>query len=165
MKVKTLMTRDLTRCSPETTLEAAGLKMREIDSGILPVVRNGKPVGVITDRDICLALTERNRRPSDVTVGDVMSRSLWAASEEDDLSKALALMKTRHVRRLPVLDSEDGLVGILSMNDVILHAKRIGNDHAVSYNEALETLKAICEHRYAARPAQSADVTQIVRSF
>src|SRR6266542_4171953 len=165
MRVESVMTGNVIRCNPETKLEAAVLKRREIDSGILPVVRNEKPVGVITDRDICLALTERNRRPSDVTVGEVMSRSLWTAYEDDDTSKALALMQARHVRRLPVLNSEEMLAGILSMNDIVLHAEKTGNGQAVSYKDALETLKAICEHRYPAKPVEPVDVTELARSL
>ncbi|HTO74494.1 MAG TPA: CBS domain-containing protein [Thermoanaerobaculia bacterium] len=163
MKVKSIMARDVTFCGPETTLfEAAGM-MRQIDSGILPVLREGELVGVITDRDIAVALGERDRRASEVRVDDAMSRGVYACRAEDRLSSALATMKMKRVRRLPVLDQTGRLCGILSMNDVILGCRATGDGGTELELEALETLRAVCEHRYPPRPAEGPDVTELAR--
>lgn len=165
MKVKSLMTRVVTSCEPQSTLEEAGRTMRSIDSGVLPVLDHGQVAGVITDRDICIALTEHDRRGSEVRVAEVMSRGAWTCSETDSVRKALATMRAKRVRRLPVLDSNGGLAGILSINDVLRHAAKTGDGPGVSSEEALETLQRIGEHRYPAAPAPPADVTELARSF
>jgi signal-transduction protein with cAMP-binding, CBS, and nucleotidyltransferase domain len=137
--------------------------MRGIDSGVLPVMQKGRAVGVITDRDICLALAERDRRPSEVTVGEAMSRGVLTCVEQDGVRETLATMRARRVRRLPVIDTAGRLCGILSINDVIRHTEQAGDGQAVSYEDTVKTLQHICEHRYPAAPAKPADVTELAR--
>jgi hypothetical protein len=72
-------------------------------------------------------------------------------------------MKAKRVRRLPVLDAQRGLRGILSMNDVLLHAEPSGDGQAVSYEDAVRTLQSICEHRYPVPQKKPADVTELAR--
>ncbi len=163
MKVNAIMTHEVTPCAPETSLCEAARTMREIDSGVLPVLRNGKVVGVITDRDICMALGECEQGAPRMSVGEKMSRSVFSCSEEDSIEEAFQTMKAKRVRRLPVLDAKQRLRGMLSMNDVILHAEESGNDRAVSYEDAVRTLQAICEHRYPPRPKKPEDVTELAR--
>lgn len=163
MKVKSIMTRNPKFCGPETTVSEAARMMREIDAGVLPVVREGEVVGVITDRDIAVTLGERDRRGSEVAVGDVMSRGAHVCRSEDNLSSALTTMKEKRVRRLPVLQENGALCGILSTNDVILHCDEPADGRAVAYWDALETLRSICEHRYPTRLAVPPDVTALDR--
>lgn len=127
--------------------------MREADCGALPVVHKGKALGMITDRDICLTLAERNRVPSELRVAEGMSKALYACSEEDEVGKALATMRGRQVRRLPVVDGNGALRGIVSLNDVALHTAEKCDARAVPYGESMRTLKAICEDRHAGQPA------------
>lgn len=162
MKVKAIMTRAVRWCTPETTAREAALAMRQVDCGILPVLRKGKPVGVVTDRDVCLALAERDCRPGELPVGDAMSRCLWACREDDDVQTALDTMRARRVRRLPVLDATGDLRGILSMNDVAREA-RPGVDGGVTEEDALRALQAIGEHRYPAGKEDNVDVTALSR--
>ena len=152
MKVKEIMTRDARSCAPETSVREAAATMREADCGALPVVHKGKTSGMSTDRDICLALAERNRLPSDLQVEEAMSRALYACAKEDGVEKALATMRGHQVRRLPVVDGNGVLRGIVSLNDVALHAVEKGDGHAIAYGEAMKTFKAICGHRHAAPP-------------
>ena len=152
MKVKDIMTRSAMSCTPETSVREAAEIMRAADCGALPVVYKAKTSGMITDRDICLALAERNRAPSELRVEEVMSRVLYACAEEDGVEKALATMRGHQVRRLPVVDAKGALRGIVSLNDVALHTAEKGDARAIPDEEAMRTLKAICGHRRAAPP-------------
>jgi CBS domain-containing protein len=146
-RVEDVMQREPVVATPAMTLDQAGQKMAVVDCGFLPVIDEaGKVVGVLTDRDVCLALTSRNRRPIEVEVRQVMSGSVAYSRAEDELSAALALMAERKVRRLPVLDAADGLVGILSVDDVLLEARHDGEAGHPSYEEVASTLQTICRH-------------------
>jgi CBS domain-containing protein len=145
MKVKDLMTKEPKTCTPETTLAAAAQLMWEGDCGILPVVDDGELVGVITDRDMYIALATQNARASHLRIGAV-ARTLVATCEpEDDVRVALDRMKQARVRRLPVVGFGRTVLGILSMNDIVLAAS---DDSGVSAEEVVDTLRAICGHHH-----------------
>src|SRR3970040_2346044 len=101
MKVKDIMTAEPRTCSPGTNLAAAAALMLDGDCGILPVVDKGKLVGVVTDRDMFIALATRNKLPSQVTVGDVARKPVWTCGPDDEVHAALPTMKAHQVRRLP----------------------------------------------------------------
>jgi len=149
MKVEQIMRGEARTVSPGSNLAAAGRLMAEVGCGVLPVVGEaGRVVGVVTDRDLCLALARLDRRPSEITVAQVMGREVHACAVGDDLQRALATMATFHVRRLPVLSPDGALHGILSLDDVALHAHaqvaaELGD---VLYADVARTLAAICEH-------------------
>ena len=115
------MCRPVSSCGEETSLSAAARLMEENDCGALPVMKNGRLVGIVTDRDMCLAIT----RPSaaDTPVREVMTSRVATCKADDDVRVALATMAARQVRRLPVLDERGGVAGILSMDDVVLRAE------------------------------------------
>ena len=144
MKVREIMTANPQSCGPDVTLDAAAHAMWEADCGILPVQDNGKLVGVVTDRDMYIALATRNRLPSQITVGEVATGSVATCQADDDVLAALATMKQKSVRRLPVV-GPDGktLVGILSMNDIVLAT---GAKKGIGTEAVVETLQAICAH-------------------
>jgi CBS domain-containing protein len=142
MKVKEIMTAEPKTASPGTTLAAAAHLLWDADCGILPVVEGGKPIGVVTDRDMYVALATRNKPASQITVGDVTSGTVWACGPDDDVHVALDTMRARRVRRLPVV-ADGSLVGIISMNDVVLAA---GAGNALGNDEVVDTFKAICAH-------------------
>jgi CBS domain-containing protein len=150
MKVREIMTAQPKTASRNTTLAAAAQLLWGADCGILPVVDDGKLVGVVTDRDMYVALATRNTPASQVTIGDVATNKVWACGPDDDVHVALDTMASQRVRRLPV--TQDGaLVGVLSLNDLVLAA---GADKAVRNDEVVATLKAICAH--PAAPAAAA---------
>ena len=151
MKVREIMTAQPKTASPGTTLAAAAHLLWDADCGILPVVEGSKLVGVVTDRDMYVALATRNKPASQITVGDVASGAVWACGPDDEVQVALETMKTRRVRRLPVVEA-GALVGVISMNDVVLAA---GAGKAVRNEEVVDALKAICAHP-AATPAAAA---------
>jgi CBS domain-containing protein len=150
MKVGDIMTREVGSCGLDTTLAAAARIMWEQDCGAVPVLdAEGRAIGIITDRDICMALTTRNHLASELAVGDVVGGALTSVGPEDDVSDALSKMQAGQLRRLPVVDGEGKLVGILSLNDVVLNSKRGKSKKRkhVSHGEVMKTLKALSQHR------------------
>ncbi|HTM02267.1 MAG TPA: CBS domain-containing protein [Vicinamibacterales bacterium] len=146
MTVKELVTRDVKSCSPDTDLATAATMMWDGDCGVVPVVNEERRVvGMLTDRDICIAAATRGAKPSDVRVRDVMSQDLASCRLTDNVDDAMTRMKTARVRRLPVLDDHGHLAGILSLNDVAMRAECRPNA-AVSGEAFLNTLKAISTH-------------------
>jgi len=151
MKVRDLMTTDVKSCSSDTNLAAAASRMWEGDCGALPVVDDhGKFIGMITDRDICMAVATRPRLASDILVCEVISGSIYVCHPTDEVQLALKTMGKEKVRRLPVVNDKGILQGILSTNDIILHTEE-GRDKGIpvlSYGDVISTQKAICEHRF-----------------
>ena len=142
MKVREIMTSDVKTCRAETNLAEAVKFMWERDCGVLPVVKaDGKVTGMITDRDICVAIATRGRTADRIAVHDVATGKLCTCAADDDAIVALQMMKSERVRRLPVVDAEGRLKGILSLNDVITHTG------AASSTEIVSTMASICEHR------------------
>jgi CBS domain-containing protein len=145
MKIKDLMTSELRTCSPSTNLATAAALMLDADCGILPVVEDGKLVGIVTDRDLYIALATRNKLASQVTVGEVARTRVVTCSPDDDVHAALGTMKDQRVRRLPVEGFGGTLVGIISMNDILLAA---GPRRDVRPNDVVDTLQGICTHHH-----------------
>lgn len=148
MKVKEVMTPDARAVWLTESLSAAAQSMWENDCGILPVIKDGKKViGLITDRDICMATAIRDRNPSNISVEEVMNGTVFSVSPDDDVNKALDIMREHKIRRLPVVNEEGDLEGILSMNDIVLHAKTSnGKKPPIDYAAVVKTYQAICEH-------------------
>src|SRR4029077_16150960 len=114
-RVRDLMSREVITCTPDMELARVGWLMWEGDCGSLPVVREGKIAGMITDRDLCMAAAMKPRPCTEIRVAEAMSAGDVALVREDgSLEDALARMAERRVRRLPVLNAAGDLVGILS---------------------------------------------------
>lgn len=145
MKVKDIMTKEPRTCTGDTTVAAAASLLWEGDCGILPVVEDGKLVGVVPDRDMYIALATRNARPSQLKVGAVARTTVAACEPEDDVHRALATMKHERVRRLPVVGFGGTVLGVVSMNDILLAA---GAGKPVRSEEVVDTLQAICAHHH-----------------
>jgi CBS domain-containing protein len=107
--------------SGSTVMEAARL-MRDEDTGIVPVVEGERLVGTVTDRDIAIRVVAEGRSPESVTVGEIASRELVTIDPQQDLDEALRLMARHQVRRLPVVEEDGKLVGIVAQADVAKHA-------------------------------------------
>ena len=153
MIVKDLAAFDVKSCTADTDLATVAKIMWDCDCGAAPVVNEDrKVIGMITDRDICIAAATRSASPADLKVRDVMSGDVYACGIGDDVRTALKTMKERRVRRLPVLDGQERLAGIISMNDLVMRAEcRTGAD--VPGEQFLATLKSICTHSREAVPA------------
>jgi CBS domain-containing protein len=130
MNVERVMSNVVRSCTPDHPLACAAQLMWEGDCGCVPIVDDGGHVmGMITDRDICMATYLNARIPQELRVGDFMSRDVLACSPHDTIADATAMMRRAQVRRLPVADAEGRLVGILSLTDVATVAARPGNGH------------------------------------
>lgn len=120
MNVRDVMTKEAARCTPDINLGAAVEILWNSDCAMLPVIdTHEKIVSVITERDICIALGTRNRLPGEITVGEVATKRAICCSSTDDVRSALAKMLEAKVRRLPVVNAEGRLEGILTMDDVV----------------------------------------------
>ncbi len=145
MNVKDLMTTDPHTCALDTNLAAAAALMLDGDCGILPVVDDGRLVGVVTDRDLYIALATRNQQASRVTVGEVVQTPVITCGPEDNVHEALTKMKHHLVRRLPVEGFGGTVIGVISMNDILLAA---GARAPVRDAEVVNALQAICAHHH-----------------
>ncbi|MGK6320429.1 CBS domain-containing protein [Sphingomonas sp. DT-204] len=117
MKVNECMTREVRIVDPDQTLEQAARTMADIDAGILPVGENDRLVGIVTDRDIAIRGVARGCQPS-AKVREVMSPEILYCFEDDDIEDVLNNMAQIQVRRLPVLDRNKRLVGVVSITDL-----------------------------------------------
>jgi len=150
MKVQGIMTQEVQCCGPDTNLAAAAKMMWDSDCGALPVSNiEGHLLGVITDRDICMAVATRNKPASEITVWETVSVKAYTCLVSDDVHTALGIMKREKVRRLPVVDENGILQGMLAMNDLVLRAEETKSRKApeLSFEDVMWTLKAISAHR------------------
>jgi CBS domain-containing protein len=153
MKVQELMTVSVEACTPDTDLATAALMMWRRDCGAVPVVDPGtrKLVGMVTDRDICISLATSSHRPDERSVGDIVGLGAYAIGPDTDVREAMLAMQRHQVRRLAVTDAHGQLVGIVSLNDLILHAENGGPVEAhVAIPDLMRTLKTVCQHRATA---------------
>lgn len=149
MKVKDVMTPNATAIWLTESLADAARLMWENDCGVLPIIKDGqKVIGIITDRDICMAAAVRDRNPSDISVKEVMTSNVYSVKPEDEIDAALQIMQLHRIRRLPVVNPEGELEGILSMNDIVLNAKVPNGTPAdsIDYGDVVKTYQAICQH-------------------
>lgn|SRR5689334_2249888 len=133
-------------CRPENNLGSATELMWTGNCGFLPVLNaEGNVVGVITDRDICIALGTRGLAAGEVLVNGVMSQKVFLCAPEDDVHLALRIMREGHVRRLPVMAKNGTLVGVISVDDVLLRADSTAtvNVGDISAQEVVDALRAI----------------------
>ncbi|HEY6867078.1 MAG TPA: CBS domain-containing protein [Candidatus Eisenbacteria bacterium] len=143
------MSKNVEHCTRSSDLAAAAMIMWRNDCGVVPVLDDERRVvGVVTDRDICMAVATRHRRPEDIRVAELATDRLHAVTPDSDLREALELMKARQVRRLPVTDARGALRGMLSLSDIIRTLRPVRRRGAgeLSAAEIVETLQAIGRH-------------------
>src|SRR6185295_9031194 len=125
MQVQELMTTNVATCRADDACSAAVRLMWDCDCGSVPVLdQDGRLAGMITDRDICMAAWSRDISPSAIPLSLVMSRELTVCSSTDDLAAAERSMRANQIRRLPVVDGDRRLLGILSLADIVREASR-----------------------------------------
>jgi CBS domain-containing protein len=118
MQIQDIMTRDVEVIPPEATLQEAAQKMKNRDIGALPVCENGRLKGMLTDRDITVVATALGMNPSQTAAGDIMSPEVLYCYGDEEVESAASLMEEKQVRRLPILDRDKRLIGIVSLGDV-----------------------------------------------
>ena len=118
MQIEQIMTRNVEIISPETTLREAAQKMRDLDVGSLPVCDGERLKGMLTDRDITIRATAEGRNPDTTQAIDVMTAAIFYCYEDQDVAEAAQVMEKKQIRRLPIVDRNKKLVGIVSLGDL-----------------------------------------------
>lgn len=150
MRIEQLMTREVRSCRPDDSLAEAARIMWDGDCGCLPVRSDdasGQVAGVITDRDICMAALFHGRPLAELRVADVMSTQVRTCRPTDSPESAEKTMAAARVRRLPVVDAGDSLIGMITLADLAREAGREQNLQAPSIrgHEVSLTLASICQ--------------------
>jgi len=149
MNASEMMTAAVKSCGTNDNLQRAAQLMWENDCGVVPVVDgDGRVAGMITDRDICMAAYTQGRPLWQIPVSNAMAKQVHSVHENDSLEAVEGLMRQARVRRVPVLDGDGRLKGILSMNDLARHSHRSGQkSNGLSGDSVVKTLAAICVPR------------------
>ncbi len=150
MLVKDIMQTDIACCDATAIACAAAEILWDRDCGALPVLGpNGQVIGMVTDRDLCMAALTQGKRLDQIPVSSVMSRGVYTCRADQEMAVAHYLMRQHQIRRLPVLDRKGDLVGILSLNDLA----RLAGDEAARA-EVARTLAGVGQAReFAEAPA------------
>jgi CBS domain-containing protein len=140
MQIKEIMTREPVVIQPDVVLKEAAVRMRELDSGVMPVGQNDRLVGMLTDRDITIRATAAGKDPNQTRVEEVMTPDVVYCFEDDDLRDAARKMEEHQLRRLIVLNRDKRLVGILSLGDLAVHTAddRLAGEVAEAVSEPAE---------------------------
>ena len=147
MIVRDLMSEHVHACAPTDSLQRAAEIMWSGDCGAIPVVDDqSHVVGMVTDRDVCMHALMSGQRLQDCRVADAMSTDVCACGASDSIDAAQTLMRRRRVRRLPVVDADRHLIGILSINDLALHSGRDKRDTCVPPEAVAATLTGVSVH-------------------
>jgi CBS domain-containing protein len=158
MKASRIMTEPVRSCGPDTNLASVVQTMWEHDCGVVPVVNErGEAVGMVTDRDVCVALGTRDISASALTARHVMSQPVVGCAPEDDCFSVLQIMERERVRRVPVLGIGGVLLGIVSLDDIVKKAASAPAGDPLR-SGVVEVLAALGGHRTPARPALAVKV-------
>jgi CBS domain-containing protein len=122
-RCREIMTRNVTTATREMTLQKVAVLMRDGDMGSLPVLENGKLVGIVTDRDIVVRAVAEGREASTTPIGEVMTSEIYAVRADDFVFEAIRLMGDKQIRRVPVINETGELVGIIAIADVALETE------------------------------------------
>jgi CBS domain-containing protein len=136
MVINEVMTRDLKIASPSDSLQQAAQLMEQEDFGSLPVGENDRLVGMLSDRDIAIRAVAQGLSPTDCTVGDVMSSEVKYVFDDESIENAAKMMGKLQVRRLPVLNHDKRLVGIVSLGDLALSKAKPAGDALKSISKS-----------------------------
>jgi len=122
MRVNKVMTAGIRIAEPDEDIPHAAKKMRSQNIGALPVMENGKLIGMVTDRDIVIRAVGANKDTEEMKVREIMSDECFWCLENEELEDAVRIMEQNQVRRLPVMNDNKKVVGMLSIEDVAMHA-------------------------------------------
>ena len=137
MKVEKMMHKGVEWVSPNTSIAALAKKMQQFDIGAIPVGENDRLIGMVTDRDIVIRGVADGKDPSKLTARDVMTKGVIYCRDSEDVDEAVRIMESKQIRRLPVIDANKRMVGMISLGDV---------SHAASQKIAAEVTRAVSAH-------------------
>jgi CBS domain-containing protein len=122
MEVQEYMSAAPIWCSPEDDVQTAAMQMRDNNVGFIPVLSNPderKLVGILTDRDVCLKVVAAGQDPRFTRIDEIMTRDVRCCKKHESIEHAFFRMQAGHVRRLPVIDGHERLIGIISLDDMV----------------------------------------------
>jgi CBS domain-containing protein len=151
MRVAEVMSRGVDPVDPEATVQEAATQMAELDVGAIFVGLEDAITGILTDRDIILRVVVNGDSPAAVRVSDVMSKTVFACKEDDTVETALAIMRERQIRRMPVLNNEGKPIGVVVLSDL---AKAVSGPEQVR-----EAIREISEPHRSRKAAPETDET------
>ena len=137
MKVKDAMHKGAEWVEATTPVATIAAKMRDLDVGAIPIGENDRLIGMVTDRDITIRAVAAGKDADKLTARDVMSKGIVFCRDTEDVEDAVRIMEQKRIRRLPVLDENKRMVGMLSLGDVA---------HGASHEISGETLTAVSAH-------------------
>ena len=137
MKVRDAMHKGAEWVEAVTTVATIAKKMRDLDVGAIPIGENDRLIGMVTDRDIAIRVVAEGKDAGKLTARDVMSKGIVFCRDTEDVEDAVRIMELKKIRRLPVLDENKRMVGMLSLGDV---------SHGAPQEISGETLKAVSAH-------------------
>ncbi len=140
MDLRDIMSRNVEVVSAGASLRDAARKMKELDVGLIPVCDGDRLKGVLTDRDITIRATADGRDPAKTMVSEIMSTDLAYGREDQEVGEAVSVMEARQIRRLPIVNKDKRLIGIVTLADIAVHY----GDRDLS-GEALEEVSAPAE--------------------
>ena len=147
-EIERIMSRPVFMCRADDSTDVAAQQMWDCDCGVIAVVNeHGALVGMITDRDICMAAYTRGQRLCEIPVRDAMSTDLQTCRATDSIGTVEAKMKDKRVRRIPVVDGSGQPIGMVSLNDLARTAVRSAPSRAADVDRVADTLAVICEPR------------------
>jgi CBS domain-containing protein len=120
-RIREIMTSNPSTIEPDKTVVDAARIMKQEDAGVVPVTENGRLTGMVTDRDIAIRVVAEGKDPQSTPVREVASKDLVTVDPQQDLDEALRLMAQHQIRRLPVVEEDGKLVGVVAQADVARH--------------------------------------------
>ena len=144
MRVKNVMTKDPKFCEPSDTAQHAASLMRDEHAGIMPVVESAQSlriIGVVTDRDLCMNVVAEGRDPRSVPVEECMTTKVVTCTSNDSVDRVTELMRENQIRRVPVVNEQHELLGIVALADVVERA----TPKATQTHETLKKVSAPTE--------------------
>jgi CBS domain-containing protein len=137
MKVKHCMHKGATWVKPDTKIRAIAQIMQSEDIGAVPVGENDRLIGMITDRDIVCRAFAKSEKPEKLTARDVMTKGITYCRENEEVEDAIRIMEAKKIRRLPVINKDKRMVGMLSIGDI---------SHSLSHDLSGEVIRAVSGH-------------------
>ena len=125
MEIRELMTQDVEIIGPNASLTEAAQKMKALDIGLIPVCDGEKLTGMLTDRDITVRAAAEGLNPTTTKVGDVMTKEVAYCFEDQDVEEVASAMEAKQIRRMPILNRDKRLVGIVALGDLAVHTNEL----------------------------------------
>jgi CBS domain-containing protein len=146
MQIREMMTKQVEVLPPQASIRDAATKMRDLDVGGIPICDGQKLQGFLTDRDLAVRAVAEARDPANTKISEVMSPNITYCFEDNEVEEAAQMMESKQIRRLPIVDRDKRLVGIVSLGDIAVRSEGAGRQ-----DPAAEALEGISEPSKAKR--------------